>query len=177
MRNVALLAVGLLLVLAQTFLPTLVLGPLGLVHGWNPSLLLPLVVFLGVHEPSMVRGALLAFLTGHALDLLAAEPIWIFTFVYVSIWWLARLAGVRLTAQTVLPRMLLAFVFALVEGGLVLILLAVFGSDTRRPVEIAQVVLPRAVSTALMAPWVFRLAQRLHPGTVAVRGGSEAVRA
>ena len=70
-----------------------------------------------------------------------------------------------------------AFVFALVETGLVLILLAVFGSDTRRPVEIAQVMLPHAVSTALVAPWVFRLAQRLQPATGPGRGGSEAMRA
>ncbi len=176
MRNAAFLGAGCLLILLQAILPNLLLGPLGIGDAWNPSLLLPLVVFLGVHEHSMLRGAGLAFLLGHALDLLAAEPIWLFTFVYVSIWWLARLAGVRLTAQTVLPRMVLGLVFALVEGGLVLVLLVVFGSDTQRPVEIAQVLLPRATATAILAPLVFRLAQRLHQGSIPARGASEAVR-
>jgi cell shape-determining protein MreD len=176
-RNAAFLGAGFLLVLVQAILPNLVLGPLGIGDAWNPSLLLPLVVFLGVHEHSMLRGAGLAFVLGHVLDLLGAEPIWLFTFVYVSIWWLARLAGVRLTAQTVLPRMLLGFAFALVEGGLVLVLLVVFGSDTQRPMEIAQVLPPRALATALFAPLVFRLAQRLHQGSVPARGATEAVRA
>ena len=33
-------------------------------------------------------------------DLLAGAPIGLFTFVSVAVWWLARVAGVRLTAQT-----------------------------------------------------------------------------
>jgi rod shape-determining protein MreD len=175
MRNAAFFGIGVLAVLLQAILPNLVFGPLGISDNWNPSLLLPLVVFLGVHEHSMVRGAVLAFVLGHTLDLLGAEPVWLFTFVYVSIWWLSRLAGVRLTAQTVLPRVLLGFVFAVVEGGLVLILLVVFGSDTQRPVEIARVLLPRAISTALFAPMVFRVAQRLHQSSAPPRGASEVV--
>jgi rod shape-determining protein MreD len=171
MRNLAFLSIGILLILLQANAYRL-LGPLGL-NGITPSLVLPLVVYLGVHEPSMPRGAFLAFLLGHAVDIFASAPIFLFTFVYVAIWWLSRLAGVRLTAQTMLTRLFLAFAFALVEGAIVLILLAVFGSDTERPIEIAHVVLPRALSTALFAPAVFRIAHRLAQGSTPVRGSTE----
>jgi rod shape-determining protein MreD len=174
MRSTAYFGVAVLLLLVQSNLFRL-LGPLGalvgarFVHGVTPSLVLPLVVFLGVHEPSTPRGALLAFFIGYAEDLMSGAPVGLFTFISVAIWWLARVAGVRLTAQTVLPRMSLALAFSLVEGAMVLILLAVFGGDNRRPVEVASVVIPRSLATALFSPPVFRLAQRLRPGVLPSR--------
>jgi len=171
MRNAAFLAVGIVLILIQANLFRL-LGWLH-VNGATPSLLLPLVIFLGVHEHSMVRGALLCFALGYFLDVAASAPMWLFTFVTVAIWWLSRIAGVRLTAQTFITRMSLGFVFALIEAGIVLILLAVFGADTRRPLEIGRVVLPRAIATALFAPIVFHIAQRLHQSTQPVHGAAE----
>jgi len=167
MRSAAFLGVAVLLVLLQSNLYRLI-GPLAELigprwtHGVTPSLVLPLVVFLGVHEPSMARGALLAFGIGYLLDNLAGAPLGLFAFIYVAIWWLARVAGVRLTAQTAWTRLSLALVFALVESAMVLILLAVFGSDTRRPVEIASIVIPHALTTAACSPLLFRLAQRLR---------------
>ena len=134
MRNIAFFAVGFLLILIQGNLHR-VLGPLGW-HGATPSLVLPMIVFLGVHEHSIPRGAITSFALGHALDLFASAPNWLFTFVSVAIWWLSRVAGVRLTAQTVITRMSLGLVFALVESTIVLVLLAVFGIDSRRPLEL-----------------------------------------
>jgi rod shape-determining protein MreD len=160
MRNAAFLALALALLLLQANVHR-VIGPAHL-HGWTPSLALPLVIFLGVHEPSMARGALLAFVIGHALDLFASAPIGLFTFLYVSLWWLARIVGVRLTAQTVPTQMALTFGFALVEALVVLVLLVVFGADPQRPVELATVVVPHSTATALIAPLVFRIAERLH---------------
>jgi rod shape-determining protein MreD len=174
MRNAAFLAVGILLILAQANLYRL-LAPLG-VHGSTPSLILPLVIFLGVYEHSMARGALLAFALGYALDLFASAPIGLFTFVSVAIWWLSRIAGVRLTAQTVLTRMSLAFAFCVVESAVILILVAVFGSDTRRPLEMATIVLPRAAATALFSPLVFKLAQKLHQSTAPVQRAEASAR-
>jgi rod shape-determining protein MreD len=168
MRNAAFIAIGILLLLLQGSLYR-VLGPLS-AHGTTPSLTLPLVIFLGVHEPSMARGALLAAALGYALDLLASAPIGLFTFVSVAVWWLSRVAGVRLTAQTALTRISLAFGFSLVEGAIVLTLLAIFGNDTRRPVEIGSVVLPHAIATALVAPFVFKIAQRLYQGATGAQG-------
>lgn len=170
MRNATFLAVGILLILLQSNLH-LVLGTLPLV-GVTPNLILPLVIFLGVHEHSMTRGASLSFFLGYVLDVLAGAPVGFFTFVHVACWWMARLAGVRLTAQTWLTRVSLGFVFSIVEAAIALILLAVFGSDTKRPVEIASIVLPHAISTAIVAPVVFRIAQKLHQANLP--GGSGA---
>ena len=174
MRSLSYLGVAVLLILVQSNLYR-VLGPIGdligerLVHGVTPSLALPMVIFLGVYELSAPRGAVLAFGIGYAQDILSGAPIGLFTFISVAVWWLARVAGVRLTAQTALPRMSLALAFSLVEGAIVLILLAIFGEDTRRPVEVASVVLPRSLATALCAPLVFRIAQRLRQVTQPVR--------
>jgi len=179
MRNLGFFAVAALLILVQSNLFRLI-GPIGAlvgarwVHGATPSLALPLVIFLGVHEPSMPRGAALSFAIGYAQDLLGGAPVGLFTFVYVMIWWLSRVAGVRLTAQTMLTRMSLAFVFALVQSAVILVLLAVFGNDNRRPLEVATIVLPHAVATALCAPLLFRLAQRLRQGGVPARAQPEA---
>jgi len=174
MRNAAFLALGLVLLLLQGNLSRLI-APLHL-HGWTPGLVLPLVVFLGVHEASMARGVLLAFLLGHALDLLASAPVWLLSFTYVALWWLARVAGVRLAAQTIPTQMALAFGFSLVESMIILIILVIFGADPQRPVEIASVVLPHATATCLVAPLVFRLAERLHQSTVVAPRGAEVAR-
>jgi rod shape-determining protein MreD len=171
MRNAAFFATGLLLILIQANLYRF----LGFLHlnGVTPSLILPLIVFLGVHEHSMARGALLAFALGYMLDIVASAPMWLFTFTTVAVWWLSRVAGVRLTAQTFITRISLGFGFSVVESAIVLILLAVFGVDTRRPLEMGQIVFPRAVATALFAPLVFRLAQKVHQSTLGVHGGAE----
>ncbi|MEZ4224037.1 MAG: rod shape-determining protein MreD [Polyangiaceae bacterium] len=174
MRNVAFIAVGFLLLLVQANLYR-VLGPLGL-HGATPSLVLPLLIFLGVHEPSMLRGAGLCFVLGYLLDVMASAPPGLFTFVSVVLWLVSRVAGVRLTTQTLLTRMSLAFGFAVVEAFIVLTLLAIFGSDTRKPLEMLSLVLPRAASTAVFAPFVFSLAQRLHQAAVPGQAAAEATR-
>jgi rod shape-determining protein MreD len=167
MRSAAFLAMGILLIVLQGNLYRL-LGYFDF-NGATPSFVLPLVVFLGVHEASMARGSALAFGLGYATDLLASAPIGLFAFVAVAIWWLARVAGVRLTAQAWWTKAALAFGFSLVESVIVLVLLAIFGSDPQRPVEISAIALPHASSTALWALLVFPLAQRLHQGTLASR--------
>lgn len=170
MRNATFLAVGFLLILFQSNLH-LALSKLAIV-GVTPNLVLPLVISLGVYEHSMTRGAILTFVLGYLLDVLSGAPIGLFTFVHVACWWMARVAGVRLTAQTWLTRISLGFGFSIVEAAITLILLAVFGSDTRRPVEIAAVVLPRAVSTALVAPFIFRIAHKLHQANLPGSSGA-----
>jgi rod shape-determining protein MreD len=167
MRSAAFLAIGVLLIVVQGNLYPL-LGYFGL-HGATPNLVLPLIIFLGVHETSMARGSLLAFALGYATDLLASAPIGLFALMAVALWWLARIAGVRLTAQTWWTKAALSFGFSLVESVLVLVLLAIFGSDPQRPLEIASVALPHASSTALCSMFIFPLAQRIHQGAVVSR--------
>lgn len=167
MRSGVFIALGVLLLILQGNLYP-VIGALGL-HGATPSLVLPLIIFLGVHETSMARGALLAAGLGYATDLLASAPIGLFTLISVATWWLARVAGVRLTAQAWWTKAALSFGFSLVESVLVLVLLAIFGSDPQRPLEIASIALPHATSTGLGSLVIFPLAQRIQQGAALSR--------
>jgi rod shape-determining protein MreD len=166
MRNTAFLALGVALLVVQSNLFR-ILGRLH-VTGATPSLLLPLVVFMGVHEYSMARGAALAFTLGYLLDVFAAVPIGLFTFITVVTFVVSRAAGVRLAAQTLITKVALALSFALAQGVLIVVLTAIFGNDPARPRALALLVLPHAVSTALCAPFVFALAERIHAWTVTV---------
>ncbi|MDI1475785.1 hypothetical protein [Polyangium sp. y55x31] len=166
MRNTAFLAVGVALLIIQSNLYRLI-GRLQ-IAGITPSLLLPLVVFMGVHEYSIARGAALAFLLGYLLDLFSASPIGLFTFITVATFVVARAAGVRLAAQTLLTKVALAFAFALLEGVLIVVLTAIFGTDTARPRALATLVAPHAIGTAIFAPLVFSLAERVHQATINV---------
>jgi rod shape-determining protein MreD len=166
MRNSAFLAVGIMLLIAQSNLFRLI-GWLR-IQGITPSLLLPLVVFMGVHEYSIARGAALAFLLGYLLDLFAAAPVGLFTFITVATFIVSRAAGVKLAAQTLLTKIALAFVFAMLEGVLIVVLTAIFGGDPARPRALASLVAPHAIATALFAPLVFSLAERVHQATITV---------
>jgi rod shape-determining protein MreD len=176
-RNSAFLVLGLGLIIMQSNLFRLVgwlvelgsrISPSLSIAGVTPSLVLPLIVFMGVHEYSMARGALLAFAVGYFYDVFTAAPVGLYTFTSVAIFVVSRVAGVRLAAQTLPTRIALAFVFSLVEGFMVVVLTAIFGGDPARPRALATLVLPHAVSTALFAPFVFNLAARIHAATVTV---------
>ena len=174
MRNTAFLALGIGLLIVQSNLFRLI----GALHvaGITPSLLLPLIVFMGVHEYSIARGAALAFLLGYLLDLFSAAPVGLFTFITVATFVVARAAGVRLSAQTLLTKIALALVFGLIEGVLIVALTAIFGGDAARPRALALLVAPHAVSTAICAPLVFALAERVHQLTISVPAGEGGAR-
>lgn len=139
----------------------------------TPNLLLPLIVFTGVHEYSLSRGAMLAFVLGYAFDLFAAAPVGLFTFASVASFVIARIAGVRLAAQTVITQLALAFAFALTEGVMVMVLVAIFHKDPYVARAMVPRLLPSAIATALAAPLVFRLAERVHNATMTVPRASE----
>lgn len=170
MRNSAFLALGIaLLILQSNFFRLLSHVPaLGRIPGITPSLLLPLIVFMGVHEYSIARGAALAFLLGYLLDLFAAAPVGLFTFITVATFVVSRAAGVRLAAQTFITKVALALGFAALEGVLVVALTAIFGDDPVRSRALARLVVPHAVSTAALAPLVFAVAERIHAVTITV---------
>jgi len=165
-RNALFLSTGILLLIIQGNLHRL-LGHIP-IAGIMPNLILPLVVFMGVHEYSVVRGATLAFALGYALDMFAGAPVGLFTFITVAIFVLSRAAGVRLAAQTILTQLALAFGFALFESITVLMLVAIFGRDPHSPRALLSLVLPHAAATAIVSPLVFRIAERLHQATITV---------
>jgi len=164
-RNTAFLFLGLALLVVQSNLHRLIDSLHQSVA--TPSLLLPLVVFMGVHEYSIVRGVALSFILGYVLDLFAAAPIGLFTLISVSTFIVARVAGVRLAAQTLLTKVALAFVFALLESILLVVLTAILGGDPHRARALAVLVPAHAVSTAALSPLIFRIAERVHVATIA----------
>jgi rod shape-determining protein MreD len=169
MRNSAFFAAGLVLLLLQAQL----FRVLGLVHvpGMVPSLVLPLILFMGVHEYSLPRGAGVAFALGYATDLIGIAPVGLYTFTYVALFLLARGAGVRLAAQTTWMQVVLALAFTLVHSVMLLMLLAVFGRDAYAPRTLYPLIIPHVLATGAIAPAIFRLAQRIHSATTAKATG------
>jgi rod shape-determining protein MreD len=126
-----------------------------------PAFVLPLILFMGVHEYSLARGAMVAFVLGYATDVMGIAPVGLYTFTYVATFVLARAIGVRLAAQTMWIQVLLAFAFAVLQSTMVLVLLAIFGRDPWVPKSLYPLTLPHALGTAAVAPIVFRIAQAL----------------
>jgi rod shape-determining protein MreD len=96
-------------------------------HPLTPNLLLPIVIFLGVQQDvNLVRGALLSFVLGYWLDEFCGSPIGLSTFVMVATFMVARGAGIRLFLRGALFQVALVFVAALLAGGTILALRAIF---------------------------------------------------
>jgi rod shape-determining protein MreD len=175
MRNAGffLAGFGLLFVQANLFRLLELLGH----PSFIPSLVLPLILFMGVHEYSLVRGAAVSFVLGYATDLIGIAPIGLYTFTYVALFLLARAAGVRLAAQTRTMQIVLALAFALVHSMMILILVAIFGRDAYVPRALYPLAIPHVLATSAVAPVVFSIAQRMHALSLAPRtdaGGGRA---
>jgi rod shape-determining protein MreD len=172
MRNTAFFVAGFVLLLLQANLFRL----LDYVHvpGLVPSLALPLILFMGVHEYSLVRGALIAFVLGYATDLLGIAPVGLYTFTYTAIFVLTRAVGVRLAAQTTMMQAVLAFAFTLLHSLMILMLLAIFGRDAWVPRSLYPMTIPHVAATAAIAPLVFKLAHRIHVATMSGQRGEPA---
>jgi rod shape-determining protein MreD len=130
-----------------------------------PALVLPIILFMGVHEYSLARGAAVAFVLGYATDVVGIAPVGLYTFTYVASFVLARAAGVRLAAQTPGMQVLLVGAFAVLQSTMILVLLAIFGRDAWVPRSLYPLALPHAIATAAVAPMVFRACQALHLAT------------
>ena len=158
MRYTAFLLLGLMLIVVQGEL-YLLLGSVGAL-GFRPSLLVPLLVWLGVTDTNLSLAAGIAFLLGYLLDVVGGAPVGLYTFVSVATLSLARLTGLRVVAQGVLVRALLAGAFAALGGVMALVLLAIFGRSPWVPRAYAARLLPHAIATAVFAPLIFKLAER-----------------
>ncbi len=188
MRNTAFFLAGVALLLLQSNMFRVIGSGLRLaswavrsqhdlvVPGLVPSLVLPLILFMGVHEYSLARGASVAFALGYLTDLVGVAPIGLYTSTYVATFVLARAAGVRLAAQTSLMQAGLALAFTLVHSVMILVLLAIFGRDAWVPRVLYPIALPHVLATGAVAPLVFRVAQRIHAATMS-GSSKEAARA
>ncbi len=131
MRNFALLGFSFVLLVVQSALAARVSF-----HPFTPNLLLPIVIYLGVQQDvQLVRGAAIAFLLGFALDEFCGSPIGLFTFVMVATFMAARGAGIRLFLRGTLFQAGLVFLAAMLAGGTVLALRAIFSRAEPFPLE------------------------------------------
>jgi rod shape-determining protein MreD len=130
-----------------------------------PALVLPIILFMGVHEYSLARGAAVSFVLGYATDVQGIAPVGLYTFTYVATFVLARAAGVRLAAQTIWMQVVLVGAFTVLQSTMVLVLLAIFGRDAWVPRSLYPLAIPHAIATASVAPIIFRVAQAIHSAT------------
>jgi cell shape-determining protein MreD len=182
-KNALHLAFGLSLLVVQAALATL--WPM---HPFVPNLLLPIVVYLGVDpDVLLVRGAVLTFVLGYFLDVVAGAPTGLFTFVLVATYLAARGAGLRLLLRSVPFQMGLVVVISIAANGVMLALRAIFQPPEAFPlvmpssgmlgsavevllgddalvgsyVSTVTTLLASAFATALAAPLVFAVVRRI----------------
>jgi rod shape-determining protein MreD len=175
MRYTALLAFGLcLLILQENFfrLTDAAIAVLERAHpghyslpGLVPSLALPILLFMGVREYPLARGAGIAFVLGYVSDLLGAAPVGLYAFTFVALFTLVRTAGLRLAAQTRWMQLMITFGFTLVKSFVVLLLIAIFGREAWVPRSVFPMMFPHALATAFFGPFIFMLLERIHDWT------------
>lgn len=175
-RSAALVGFAMLLLVAQSSLGTLV--PL---HPFEPNLLLPIVIYLGVSpDVSIVRGSSVSFVLGYLLDLFCGNLMSLSTFILVATFMLARGAGLRLFLRGPAFQVLLTFVVGVLASGAVLALRAIFEEPAPFPAgtvwdTFAALAAP-ALVTALLAPIVFPVVRRLDSFMVRRREEPSGVR-
>ena len=160
MRNALFIGIGFAILVLQGAFG--VLFPLG---RWAPNLLLPIVIYLGVaQDVQVVRGAALAFVLGYLLDSFCGSPMGLNTFVMVAVYLIARGAGLNLFMRGPLLQIALTFVFALLAGGSILALRAIFEEPPPFPLDSVlptfTTMLASAFVTAMTSPFVFLLVRR-----------------
>jgi len=130
-----------------------------------PSLVLPMVLYMAVGEFSLERGVSLSFVLGYLTDAFLGSALGLWTFALVSIFLLARVAGLKLFLHGMVFQVLLTFVGSLTVGVIMTGLLLVFD---RRPLSVLGamgVVASQSLATAACAPAVFALLARVPTAT------------
>jgi rod shape-determining protein MreD len=189
-----LLALGLLL--AQSALSALL--PL---HPFVPSVLLPMVLYLGVTpDVSLVRGSTLAFVVGVLADELTGTPLGLETFIFVAAFLLTRVAGLRLFLRGVPFQIAATTGIAMVAAGAMLALCAIFEEPEAFPLvmppegvagalltlvwgdavplvgsatNVASVIVATGLATGLVSPLVYAAVRRVESVTVRTRRAPE----
>ncbi len=161
MRNAAFVGLGFFLLVAQA-----ALGALAPLNAWAPNLVLPIVLYLGVTpDVHIVRGAALSFVLGYFLDSFSGSPMGLSTFVMVALFMVARGTGVNLFMRGVLFQIVLTLGFAVLAGGAVLALRAIFEPPAPFPtgtvMETVYSLMAGAAVTAVIAPLLFFGARRM----------------
>ncbi|MBX7194614.1 MAG: hypothetical protein K1X94_21345 [Sandaracinaceae bacterium] len=199
MKNVFFVLLALALLLVQSSLSVIL--PL---HPFVPSVLLPMVLYLGVTpDVSLGRGAALAFAVGLVGDEVTGAPLGLGTFIFVAAFLLTRVAGLRLFLRGVPFQIVATTGIAIIAHGAMLALCAIFeppeafalvmppagvlgaiaswiwGEDeplVGRAVDVATVLVATGLATGLLSPLVYAITRRVDTFTVRTRrsAGAEA---
>lgn len=196
MKNTLFVLLALGLLLAQSALSALL--PL---HPFVPSMLLPMVLYLGVTpDVSLVRGSTLAFVVGVLADELTGTPLGLETFIFVAAFLLTRVAGLRLFLRGVPFQIAATTGIAMVAAGAMLALCAIFEEPEAFPLvmppegvagavlslvwgdevplvgsatQVASVIAATGLATGLVSPLVYASVRRVESVTVRTRRAPE----
>jgi rod shape-determining protein MreD len=147
---------GLLLLTFQaTLLPSLP------VHRIRPDVVLILILFLGFSYPT-VLGGLIAFSLGFLLDLFSGNAFGLYTFTRPLIFFVAQLFRSHFYWKGFSFQFLFVFIFALLEGGLILLLVSGLNPSSFRNLYSSVIVdlLPQSIVTGLITPILFPLFEK-----------------
>ena len=156
-RFVPLLLVGILLLILQTTL--LSLSPIQRIR---PDLLLIFTLYLAFLFPPIL-GGVLAFFIGYLMDLFSGNTLGCYTFSRTLVFFGAQFFKERFYLEGFPFQFLFAFVFSLLEGGLILILM-----NALQPPSLGYsysslftFLLPQSFFTGLVSPFLFFLFQKI----------------
>lgn len=158
MRYLPYLVVGVVLLIAVSALGTVLS-----MREFTPSVILPIVIFLGVvpQEESLSGGVVVSFILGYLVDLFSGQTMGLHTFAMVATFLMSRAASFRFLLRGVVSQVGLVFAIALLHGGAILALVAIFVKASWEVPSVMRVAFGSAISTAVVAPFIFALLRRL----------------
>jgi rod shape-determining protein MreD len=142
---------GVLLITLQTTLLTFL--PIQRIR---PDIVLIFTLYLGLSSP-LISGGILAFFMGYLMDLFSGNTFGLFTLSRPLLFYLAQLFKSHFYLEGIFSQSLFAFLFALVEGSFIVILLTALNSNPHTdlyPLFIA-FLLPQSLFTGLITPFLF----------------------
>ena len=144
-------ALFLLVIVQITALDLLTLGWIGV------EVSLALVVFSGFHH-RILKGGLLALLLGFFLDCLISPFFGLYAFLYLLIFFLARIVAGRVYGEKPVLIATFTFLCGLLEGLLIVLLYRLLlGADIL--FAMPRIFIPQAFLTGLLSPFIFAALQ------------------
>jgi rod shape-determining protein MreD len=157
MRRIFLpLLVGVLLLILQT-----TLLPFFPIHRIRPDILLIFTLYLGLSFPPL-SGGFLAFFMGYLMDLFSGNALGFYTLSRPLVFFAAQFFRERFYMEGSYSRFLFAFVYSMLEGFLIFILMNAFHSTPLGNLYplLLTFLLPQSFFTALVTPALFFLFQQ-----------------
>jgi rod shape-determining protein MreD len=127
-----------------------------------PSLSFPIVLYMSLHDYATPQGVLVSFVIGYLMDTFAGSPMGLHTFVTVAIFLFSKMATLKLFLQGWIFEILLTFFLAILSSLLILTIRAVFDEDFSSLLIHLKIVTFRACATAIVAPLIFRLMNKVE---------------